>query len=104
VLIRRWILVLLSAPISVLAGCGGTTNVQNSPPPPASNVSVAFRPAPATSLFISGQTAVTAVVSNDPGNYGIDWLLTCPNLGNCGSLSSQHSDSGQADPLWIGTA
>ena len=94
---RRWVLLLLLAmTLVVVAGCGGgTTNVQNPPPPPQSKLSVAFQPAPATSLLINATTDLTAVVSEDPGNYGVDWSVTCHSVGNCGTLSSSHSDSGQ---------
>jgi len=39
---------------------------------------------------------VTAVVTNDPTNSGVDWTLTCQNPSGCGSLSSQHTASGHA--------
>ena len=94
---QRWILsLLLVAMISVLAGCssGGTANVQNPPPPPQSQVSIAFQPEPAPSLNVGFSENITAVVTNDPNNYGVDWTLTCQNPGNCGSLSAFHTASG----------
>ncbi|HET6178032.1 MAG TPA: hypothetical protein VFE61_13930 [Candidatus Sulfotelmatobacter sp.] len=97
-MIRRRILSLLSvAAISILAACGGSsTNVQNPPPPPPSQLAVAFQPAPVASLLIGSTADLTAVVTDDPGNYGVDWLLTCPTGNGCGSLSTLHSDSGAA--------
>jgi hypothetical protein len=97
VAIRRWVLFLLqTALISMLAGCGGgTSDVQNPPPPPPSKLVVAFQPAPATSIPISTTTDFTAIVSDDPSNTGVDWSVTCQNTGNCGSLSSLHTNSGQ---------
>ena len=59
-------------------------------------MSVAFNPTPVSGLFINASTEITAVVDNDPSNYGVDWSLTCNNKGGCGSLSAQHSQSGQA--------
>jgi hypothetical protein len=59
-------------------------------------VSVAFNPAPVSSLLINATTDLIAVVDNDPGNNGVDWSVTCSNAGNCGSLSRLHSDSAQA--------
>jgi hypothetical protein len=93
---KRWILFLLpAAMISALAGCGGSTfNVQNPPPPPPSNLSIAFQPAPPGSILINAATDLTAAVSNDPSNAGVDWSLTCSNTGNCGTLSSLHTNSG----------
>jgi hypothetical protein len=96
---RRWTDFLLpAAMISTLAACGGgsTANVQNPPAPPASQVSITFNPAPAASIAINTTAPLTAVVSNDPSNAGVDWSLTCPSTGNCGSLSALHTSSGQA--------
>lgn len=94
-----WILSpLLTAMPLLLVACGGgnTVNVQNPPDPtPSSTVSIAFQPAPAPSIPINVAPALTAVVDNDPSNAGVDWLLTCPNASNCGSLSALHSTSGQ---------
>jgi hypothetical protein len=71
--------------------------VQNaSAPPPANSISIAFQPTPAGSVLTSGTVALTAVVSNDSANAGVDWALTCQSAGNCGSLSSLHTNSGQA--------
>jgi hypothetical protein len=90
---------LLAATISVLAGCeGSTANVHNPPPPPGTTVSIAFQPAPAGSISINTTTPLSAVVSNDPNNAGVDWSLTCQNKnsGACGSLSALHTESAQA--------
>lgn len=94
--ISRWILLLVSAAIiAVLAGCGGsTTNVQNPPAPPSSSVSIAFQPAPAASVTLNSTTLMTAVVSNDPSNAGVDWALLCQSSINCGTLSPLHTPSG----------
>jgi hypothetical protein len=97
VAIQRWILsLLLAAMISVLAGCnsGSTANVQNPPPPPPSLVSIAYQPEPNPSLNVGFSENLTAVVSNDPNNYGVDWTLTCQNPPNCGTLSALHTASG----------
>lgn len=95
---QRWILsLLLAATISVLAGCssGSTANVQNPrPPPQGSQVSIAFQPEPAPALNVGFSENITAVVKNDPNNYGVDWTLTCQNPGNCGTLSALHTASG----------
>jgi hypothetical protein len=94
---QRWILsLLLAAMISVLAGCssGSTANVQNPPPPPQSEVAIAFQPEPTPSLDVGFSENVTAVVTNDPNNYGVDWTLTCQNPPNCGALSALHTASG----------
>jgi hypothetical protein len=95
---RRWILSPLpAAMLSLLAACGGgnTSNVQNPPAAPSSMVSIAFQPVPAASISINTTPALTAVVSDDSSNAGVDWSLTCQNTNNCGSLSALHTSSGQ---------
>jgi hypothetical protein len=98
VAIRRWSLFVISGAILILAGCGGgtTLNVQNPPAPTTSAVSIAFQPAPPTSVSLAGTAPVTAVVTNDPTNSGVDWVVNCSSPGNCGSVSPQHTASGQA--------
>jgi hypothetical protein len=94
---KPWILVSLAAAmITLLAGCGGSTaNVQNPPPPPQSQVSIAFQPEPGPSLAVNASENLTAVVTNDPNNYGVDWNLTCQSgSGTCGVLSALHTTSG----------
>lgn len=82
--------------ISILAGCGGSTvNVQNEPPPPLSKVSIAFQPAPVASIQISATASLTAVVTNDPTNAGVDWQVACPVVSTCGTVSAPHTSSGQ---------
>ncbi len=95
---RRWILLLLSvAMISGLAGCGGSsTNVQNQPAPAVSSVAIAFQPAPPATVSQIATAPITAVVSNDSTNAGVDWALLCQNIGNCGTLSPLHTASGKA--------
>jgi hypothetical protein len=93
---RRWILFLLMATmISALAGCGGSTfNVQNPPPPVQGSISIAFQGTPPQSILINSTASLTATVSNDPSNSGVNWTLTCANPGACGALSSPFTASG----------
>jgi hypothetical protein len=96
---HRWMLLHLSvAMIVVLGGCGGTNNtkLQNPSAPPTSAVSIAFQPAPTGSISLAGKTPITAVVSNDPSDAGVDWSLLCQNNGNCGTLTPLHTASGAA--------
>ncbi len=96
---QRWIFsFLLGAMLSVLAGCssGSTANVQNPPPPPPSKVAIAFQPEPSPALNVGFSENITAVVTNDPNNYGVDWTVTCQNPPNCGVLSALHTASGTA--------
>src|SRR5260370_11682811 len=76
----------------VRGGCsGGTFRFKTPPRPPPSKLSIAYQPAPVGSILINATTDLTAVVSNDPSNAGVDWSVTCSNTGNCGSPSSPHT-------------
>ena len=99
VAIRRWLPMISSAlMVCALAGCGGSnTNIQNPPAPATTSVSIAFQPPPAKSISLSTTTtSLTAVVSNDPSNAGVDWALVCPSNATCGSLAPLHTPSGVA--------
>lgn len=94
----KWMLSFLTAAmLAGLAACGAgsTADIQNPPAPPSSTVSIAFEPAPAASVSINTTSVLTAVVSNDSSNAGVDWSLTCQSTIDCGSLSALHTGSGQ---------
>lgn len=104
-----WIVLLAMAASITFAGCGGNGSVQNPPPPPPSQLSIAFQAQPGSSIPVSSSENVTAVVSNDPTNSGVDWTLTCqsdPNNQNglCGSISPLHTASGSATTYTAPTA
>ncbi len=78
----RWIFFLLAlAMITSLAGCSGgsTANVQNPKSPGQTQIAIAFQPAPAASVAVGFTENVTAVVSNDSTNAGVDWSVVCPS-------------------------
>src|SRR5271165_2465081 len=96
---RRRISSLLGlATLVMFAGCGGGTtfNVQNPPPPPTTSLAIAFKPVPPQSLVYTSTAPVTAVVTDDSSDAGVDWSLNCSHSGNCGSVSPTHTASGQA--------
>ena len=70
--------------------------MQNPQLPPQPSISIAFQPQPVTSLGVGFSEPLTAIVTKDPNNEGVDWSLTCPNPGSCGSLSALHTASGVA--------
>jgi hypothetical protein len=73
------------------AACGGGGG--NGPNPPT--ISVSLSPAPPTTLT-AGQTAsLIAVVSNDSGNAGVTWSVTCGGTA-CGSFNPTTTASGAA--------
>lgn len=92
----RWTLIAAMTLIFVSAGCnsGSTANVMNPPPPPQQAISIVFQSTPPSSVVVGATVSLTAVVTNDSTNAGVDWSLTCAN-GNCGSLSAPHTSSGQ---------
>lgn len=97
VILRLFSALLLITVACALAGCGGSTfDVQNPPAPPQNNVSIAFQSTPPQSIPINGQASLSAVVSNDQSNAGVNWSLSCSNTGNCGTLSASHTSSGAA--------
>jgi hypothetical protein len=80
--------------IAGLVACGGSSSTPPPPPPPPS-ISVAISPAPPASLAPLGQTSLTAVVSNDTANGGVNW--SCAPAGACGTFAP-------ANPIASGTA
>jgi hypothetical protein len=91
------LLVLCMATMLIFSGCSGpSTNVQNPPPPPLTNVSITFQPSPPTSVSVGASTPITAVVNDDTTTAGVDWALLCPSNANCGKLSPSHTASGGA--------
>jgi hypothetical protein len=92
------LLLLAVGVLTLLPGCGGgsTNNVQNPPPPEPSPVSIAFQPAPPSSVVLNSSATLTAVVANDPAQAGVDWSLLCAASSGCGSLSPLHTASGAA--------
>jgi len=56
-------------------------------------ISIAFTQAPPTSLQTSAAASISATVSNDLANLGVDWTVTCGGS-SCGSFSATHTSSG----------
>lgn len=58
-------------------------------------VSIAFTQVPPSSLSTGGQATISSTVTNDRGNNGVDWTLTCGSS-SCGSLTPAHTVSNSA--------
>jgi hypothetical protein len=58
-------------------------------------VTIALTQAPPASLLTSATAPVSATVSNDPNNKGVDWTVSCSSA-SCGSFSPTHTASGAA--------
>jgi hypothetical protein len=89
-------LFLSLAGIAALAACGGPNNLtlQNPTAAASTSASIAFSSTPVKSINLEGTASLTAVVSNDPTDAGVDWALLCQNAGNCGTLKLLHTSSG----------
>ena len=59
----------------------------------AAPISVSFNPPPPSSVQVSSQTNITALVVNDPNNAGVNWTVTCTG-GSCGSFNPTQTASG----------
>lgn len=86
---------LIGTALCVLSACGGgsTANVQNPTSPLPPTVSIALQSPSSQSILINATAELTAVVTNDSNNEGVDWTITCSSA-NCGKLSSLHTSSG----------
>ena len=100
--IRRGLPLFLGAMMAmVLAGCGKgpafNAGATLNNPAPSAALSIAFQSPPAASVPLGSTTglSLTAVVSNDPYDYGVDWSVTCAST-DCGSVLPLHTNSGVA--------
>jgi len=75
-----------------LVGC--SANVSKAPQTPL--ISLALTQAPPTSLNVVSTAQVSATVSGDPANAGVDWFAQCASAPTCGSFSPAHTASGAA--------
>jgi len=86
---RNTALIMFGLSLLALSGCNSTRAV--------APVIIAFTPgqAPPSSVTASSSTQFAATVTNDTGNLGVSWLLTCnaPVVAQCGSLT-RHTASG----------
>ena len=80
-------LFLLSGLLVLALGLGGCSS---------SSTSVAISPTPPSSLGVSETTSVTANVTGDSSNAGVDWTANCTPTGACGSFNPTHTNSGSA--------
>ncbi len=74
------------------AGCGKSGAEISTSQTPV--ISVAMTQAPPSSMIAGNAVSVSATVSNDPSNAGVDWVATCASAPNCGSFAPNHTDSG----------
>ncbi len=85
-----WLMgVMLLGVAASISGCGA---VGSSPSNPTQPISIAITTAPPATLAASGTAMISATVSNDSANAGVDW--SCAPAGSCGSFSPAHTASG----------
>jgi hypothetical protein len=58
-------------------------------------ITVVLTQVPPSTMLVNATATVTAMVSNDTSNAGVDWLVSCANS-PCGSISPSHTASGVA--------
>jgi hypothetical protein len=86
------LLVVVIAIVSTLTACGGSSS---SPAPVTPLISVALQASLPKSIGVSTGIPMTATVTNDSSNAGVDWTATCGS-NDCGSFSATHTASGTA--------
>jgi hypothetical protein len=75
----------------LLIGCGGGSSSTTTPPPPTITGTISGNPA---SLAAGATAMLTATVSGDSTNAGVDW--TCSPATSCGAFNPTHTASGAA--------
>lgn len=95
VTVRAFLLYAVGLPIFLtIAGCttgpGKGDLLQTQTP----IISVAITQVPPSTLIVGNSTQLTATVSNDVAQAGVDWVASCGSAPNCGSFSPSHTASG----------
>src|SRR5271165_37617 len=67
-----------------IVGC--STGPANNRPSQTPIISVALTQLPPATLPVGTTAQVSATVSNDPADAGVDWIATCGKATNCGSF------------------
>jgi hypothetical protein len=83
--------VIALATLFALAGCS-TNSAKSVSQTPV--ISVAISQAPPSSLIVGNSAQVSATVTNDVANAGVDWVAVCGSAPTCGSFSPAHTASG----------
>lgn len=79
-----------------LAGCGITgASKAGESTTVTPTISVSLMQVPPTDLPVGGTAIVSATVSNDVANAGVDWVAMCGSAPICGSFSLPHTESGE---------
>jgi hypothetical protein len=77
------------------AGCGITdSGIPKASESPTPTISVSLMQTPPSQVPVGGVAVVSATVSNDIANAGVDWVAICGSAPACGSFSPIHTASG----------
>ena len=75
-----------------MSGCALTGNTKASTTTPI--ITVAMTQTPPTYLNVKNAVPLSATVSDDPADAGVDWVALCGSAPLCGSFSPAHTASG----------
>lgn len=93
--VDRSTLLMFVASLAAFWGMSGcSTGAGKLPPSQTPVISVAIVQAPPTSIVVGSSAQLSATVSNDAANAGVDWVASCGSAPNCGSFSPVHTASG----------
>ena len=84
------------------AGC--STSRPQTPPSQTPLISIELMQLPPATLPVGTQAQVSASVTSDPANAGVDWIATCGSISSCGSFFPAHTDNGAATTFTAPTA
>ncbi len=85
-------LTLILATVWGIAGCSSGTAKSSSQTTPL--ISVAMTQVPPATLNVGSSATVSATVTNDLANAGVDWIAECNSSTNCGTFSPGHTSNG----------
>jgi nuclear pore complex protein Nup62 len=74
-----------------ISGCGSVGSAPSNPSP-SGNATIAITQAPPSTLAANGTAAISATVTNDSTNSGVDW--SCAPAASCGTFNPAHTASG----------
>ena len=75
-----------------LSGCGAVGSSTSVTSHPSGTISTSITQAPPSSLAANGTATISATVSNDSANAGVDW--SCSPAASCGTFNPAHTASG----------
>src|SRR5215469_12501322 len=91
---------LASVALTLMAFCGldgcSTSPARSESSAQTPVISIALTQSPPAAMPVTTSAQVSATVTNDPANAGVDWIATCGSAANCGNFSPAHTASGAA--------